>query len=270
VAPSRNAERDARAARDRLRRYNARQAVFGRQVKRRKRDNIIAIAGVVVVAALATVTQVFYFTAGPGYTPSASPSPSALTSASASPSPSASPQGQNTGDVPAKTIAEDRSWSGELDLDDVKLAFSLDGKAAPQATSAFISLAKKDFYTTTGKTCHRLTTDGLYVIQCGSVNGDGTGDPGFSFGPVENAPADGVYPAGTIAMARGNDEYSNSSQFFIVYKASTLPAPGYTVFGKVTSGLPQFISKIADAGVADGSTDGTPKIATTITKLTVN
>ncbi|MET0805692.1 MAG: peptidylprolyl isomerase, partial [Lacisediminihabitans sp.] len=118
--------------------------------------------------------------------------------------------------------------------------------------------------------CHRLTTDGLYVVQCGSVNGDGTGDPGFTFGPVENAPADGVYPAGTIAMARGNDEYSNSSQFFIVYKDSTLPAPGYTVFGKVTSGLPQFISTIADAGVADGSTDGAPKVATTITKLTIN
>ncbi|WP_307812166.1 peptidylprolyl isomerase [Lacisediminihabitans changchengi] len=270
MAPSRNAERDAREARDRLRRYNARQAVFGHQVTRRKRDNIIAIVGVVVVAALATVTQVLYFTAGPGYTPTSSPSASA--SPSASSSPSASPEGKNTGDVPAKTIAEDRDWSGELDLNSVKLGITLDGKVAPQATSAFISLAKKNFYTTTGKTCHRLTTGGLSVIQCGSVNGDGTGDPGFSFGPVENAPVDGVYPAGTIAMARGTDQYSNSSQFFIVYKDSTLDTSGggYTVFGKVTSGLSDFISKIADAGVANGSTDGAPKVATSITRLTLN
>jgi peptidyl-prolyl cis-trans isomerase B (cyclophilin B) len=263
VAPSKNAERDAREARDRLRRYNARQAVHSHQVKRRRRDNVIAVVGVVVVATLATLTQIYYFSAGPGHKVSASASPS--------PSASAAATDKNVGKVPSKTIAQDRTWTGTIDLNDVKLGFTLDGKKAPQATSVFISLAKKDFYTTTGKTCHRLTTSGLFVIQCGSVNGDGTGDPGFSFGPIENAPTSGVYPAGTIAMARSDSAYSNGSQFFIVYKDTTLDSStgGYSVIGKVTSGLSTFISKIADQGTADGSGDGAPKVATTITKVTV-
>ena len=263
VAPSKNAERDAREARDRLRRYNARQQVHAVQVSRRRRDNILAVVGIVVVATLATLTQVFYFTAGPGHHASASASPS--------PSASAAAGSQNVGNVPSKTIAAGRTWNGTLELNSVKLGISLDGKAAPQATSVFISLARKNFYTTTGKTCHRLGTGGLSVIQCGSVNGDGTGDPGFSFGPIENAPADGVYPAGTIAMARSSGAYSASSQFFITYADSKLDTSsgGYSIFGHVTSGLPEFIAKIASAGTADGSTDGAPKIATTITKLTV-
>ncbi len=267
VAPSKNAERDAREARDRLRRYNARQEVHSVQVKRRRRDNVLAVVGVVIVATLATLTQVFYFTAGPGHHVSAS------ASASPSPSPSASVAagGKNVGTVPSKTIAEGRTWTGTLDLNSVTLGISLDGKAAPQAASVFISLAKKNFYTTTGKTCHRLGTGSLSIIQCGSVNGDGTGDPGFTFGPIENAPSDGVYPAGTIAMARSSSAYSASSQFFITYASTTLDTSsgGYAIFGHVTSGLPEFIAKIASAGTADGSTDGKPKVATTITKLTV-
>ncbi len=263
MAPSKNAERDAREARDRLRRYNARQAVHSHQVKRRRRDNILAVVGVVVVATLATLTQLYYFTAGPGHTVSATASPS--------PSASAAAGSQNVGDVPSKSIAKNRTWTGTIGLNDVTLGFTLDGKAAPQAASVFISLAQKGFYTTTGKTCHRLTTSGLFVIQCGSVNGDGSGDPGFSFGPIENTPPDGVYPAGTIAMARSSSAYSNGSQFFIVYKDTALDAStgGYSVIGKVTSGLSTFVSEIADRGTADGSTDGAPKVATTITKVTV-
>ncbi|HEY0259799.1 MAG TPA: peptidylprolyl isomerase [Lacisediminihabitans sp.] len=262
MAPSKNAEREAREARDRLRRYNARQAVHGNQLKRRRRDNLWAIIGVIVVVGLATLTQVVYFTAGPG-TPAPSASPSASPSAAA---------GANTGDVPSKTIAAGRTWTGKLGLNGITLGISLDGKKAPQAVSAVISLAQQGFYTSTGSSCHRLTTsDTAKLIQCGSVNGDGTGDPGFTFGPLENVPSDGVYPAGTIAMARGTGEYSQSSQFFITYGDSTLAdaTGGYTVVGTVTSGLDAFVSQIADKGVADGSTDGTPAVPTKITELTV-
>ncbi|MHB1171669.1 MAG: peptidylprolyl isomerase [Lacisediminihabitans sp.] len=266
MVASKNAGREAREARDRLRRYNARQAVHAHQIRRRKRDNVLAVVGVVVVAALATVTQVFYFTAGPGMptpTPSASSSPQA---------------GTNLGNVPPATIAGNRKWTGELDLNGIPLEIELDGVLAPQATSVFISLARQGFYTGAGKKCHRLTTSATAkLIQCGSVNGDGTGDVGFSFGPLENVPADGIYPAGTIAMARSASPYSQGSQFFVTYAATTLDSStgGYTVFGKVTSGLDQFVAKVASAGVAAGTgsantvTDGTPVIPTTITKLTV-
>ncbi len=267
VATSKNAERDAREARDRLRRYNARQSVHSLQVTRRRRDNVIAILGVVVIAALATFTQVFYFTAGPG-------KPAATASPAPSPS-SSSSTGKNLGNVPAKTIAEGRTWTGDLTLNAVKMGISLDGAKAPQAASVFINLAKKSFYTTTGATCHRLTNgDSFKLLQCGSVDGKGAGDVGFSFGPLENVPTDGVYPAGTIAMARGDSAYSQSSQFFITYADTKLPSTtgGYTIFGSVTSGLPDFVNRIADAGVtpsASGATDGAPVIPTKITQLTV-
>lgn len=274
MAPSKNAEREAREARDRLRRYNARQTVHARQIRRRRRDNLFAVAGIIVVAAIATVTQVAYFSTGPGRTV-AKPSPSATATPSASSTPAA---GSNVGDVPASTIAEGRTWTGSLELNSVKLGIELFGDRAPQATSVFISLARDGFYTTTGSTCHRLTTsETAKLIQCGSPKGDGTGDVGFSFGPLENVPANGVYPAGTIAMARSADPYSQSSQFFITYADTTLDAStgGYTVFGKVTSGLDSFISEIAGAGVAGGSTatssptDGPPAVATKITNVTV-
>ena len=265
VASSKNAERDAREARDRLRRYNARQSVHSFQVLRRRRDNVIAILSVVVIAAIATLTQVFYFTAGPGMpAPTASPTPSSSTAA-----------GSNVGAVPPKTIAQGRAWTGNLTLNTVKLGISLDGALAPQATSVFIDLARKNFYTTTGATCHRLTnSSSAKLIQCGSVDGKGSGDVGFSFGPLENVPSDGVYPAGTIAMARGTGANTQSSQFFITYAATTLDTStgGYTVFGRVTSGLPAFVSQIADGGVTastSSTTDGTPSIPTKITQLTV-
>jgi peptidyl-prolyl cis-trans isomerase B (cyclophilin B) len=109
------------------------------------------------------------------------------------------------------------------------------------------------------------------VLQCGDPSGDGTGGPGYSYGPVENAPADGIYPAGTIAMARAADQYSHGSQFFIVYEDTTLPGDtgGYSVIGQVTSGLDQLRAGIIDAGIAGGGTDGAPVVPTTITAFTI-
>jgi peptidyl-prolyl cis-trans isomerase B (cyclophilin B) len=124
-----------------------------------------------------------------------------------------------------------------------------------------------------GLTCHRLTTEGIFVLQCGDPNGDGSGGPGYSYGPIENAPADGVYPAGTIAMARqsGNAD-SQGSQFFIVYDDTTLPADeagGYTVIGRVTSGLDELRAGVTDAGPTGGASDGAPSVPVTITSFTL-
>ena len=105
------------------------------------------------------------------------------------------------------------------------------------------------------------------MLQCGDPTGTGTGDPGYSFGPIENAPSDDVYPAGTVAMARqGGDGESMGSQFFLVYEDSTIPsdaAGGYTVFGTITSGL-DVVQAVADAGTQEGSGDGSPATPVTI------
>ena len=255
MAPSKQNDREARQARERLRAYQARQTVHEQKVKRRKRDNWIGGIAVIVIVALAIGTQLLFF---------AKPS---ATSASASPSPSSS----SAAGVPSKSIAEGRTWTGDLTINGIKLGVSLDGAAAPQAVSSTISLAQKKFYD--GLSCHRLTNGGFYVLQCGDPKGDGTGGPGYSYGPIENAPKDDKYPAGTLAMARqSGNASSQGSQFFIVYKDTTIPsdsAGGYTVIGKITSGLDTLVADVADKGVQGGGTDGKPAVTTKIDSFTL-
>ena len=102
------------------------------------------------------------------------------------------------------------------------------------------------------------------MLQCGDPKGDGTGGPGYSYGPVENAPADNVYPAGTIAMARQSDNaYSKGSQFFIVYDDTTIPAdqPAATRSSdRSPAGSTSCKSQITDKGVQGGGTDGKPAV----------
>lgn len=256
-------DRQAREERARLRTYQARQEVHARKHRRRIRDNVFAAIALVVVLALATAAQLFFFNGGPG-------SPAAEPTATPTPTPSA-PAGENQGDVPSADLAENRTWTGTLTLNDVPLGIELDGAAAPQAVASEISLIQSGFYT--GTTCHRLTRESIWVLQCGDPAGDGTGGPDYSYGPVENAPEDGQYPAGTIAMARQpQNAYSQGSQFFIVYEDTTLPpdeAGGYTVIGRITSGLDQLKSAITDAGTADGGPDGAPAVPVTITDVTI-
>ncbi|MFM1918230.1 MAG: hypothetical protein RJB01_1745 [Actinomycetota bacterium] len=134
------------------------------------------------------------------------------------------------------------------------IAIELLPEAAPKTVASEIFLTAEGFYDAT--TCHRLTTSGIYVLQCGDPAGDGTGGPGYSV-PDENLPTtEGVnYPAGTVAMANAGPGTSGS-QFFLVYEDTTLP-PSYTVWGTVTDGL-DLIRAIAAQGVADGSSDGQP------------
>lgn len=270
MAPSKNTDREAREARDRLRRYNARQAVHSHQSKRRVRDNVFAIIGLVVVATLATFTQIYYFSAGPG-------KPAAKVSASPTPTPAA---GSNVGNVPSTSVAQARTWTGTLSLNGVKLGISLDGKDAPQSVASFVTDVKDKYFD--GLLCWRMTNStGFYVLQCGSASTTGADPSGYSFGPLENAPTDNVYPAGSIVEARTSDNaYGQGHQFFITYKTTTIPADsagGYSLFGHITSGLDQLNSQITSKGIAPpaaGSTttstkDGPPVVATKITSVTI-
>lgn len=157
--------------------------------------------------------------------------------------------------APDPSVAEGRTWTATLTTTAGDIVLELDGALAPQAVASFVTLAGDGFFDQT--TCHRLTvTDPMYVLQCGDPTGLGTGGPDWRFGPIENAPADGVYPAGTVAMARAsNDGASMGSQFFLVYQDSTIPddaAGGYTVFGTVVEGL-DVLQQVAEAGVQDGT-----------------
>jgi len=249
-----------REARERLRRYQARQTVHETQTRRRVRDNIGAIIALVAVATVATIGQIVYFTAGPG---APEPAPSA------SPSPSPEAEGAQP---PSTEVSEFRTWTGALTLNDsLELGLELDGMAAPQAVASFVQLAEDGFFD--GTSCHRLTTDGIFVLQCGDPTGTGTGGPDYRFGPIENAPADDVYEEGVLAMARqGGNGSSMGSQFFIVYEESSIPsdaAGGYTVFGRITSGLDELVDQVVSAGVEGGATDGRPAAPALVTSVVV-
>ena len=258
MAPKKSSAREEREARERLRRYNARQAVHENQHKRRRRDNILAVIGVIAIAGVAASLQLFYFNGGPG-TPS--------------PTPSASPSSAVSADVPAADFAEPRLYEGTLVLnDDISLGVTLDARVAPQAVSSILADTLSGYYV--GKSCHRLVNGASAgLLQCGAIDAEGTSDPSYTYGPIENAPEDGIYPAGTIAVARvADDANSNGHQFFIVFRDTTLPADsagGYTVVGNISDNLDDLIAAISDLGTADGSADGPPLVPTTISSFSI-
>lgn len=137
--------------------------------------------------------------------------------------------------------------------------------AAPATVASEIFLTERGFYD--GTQCHRLTTDGIFVLQCGDPAGDGTGGPGYVV-PDENLPEAGEanYPAGTVAMANAGPGTAGS-QFFIAYQDTTLPGD-YTIWGTVTAGL-DIVQEIASVGVEDGSSDGPPRQPLFIESATV-
>lgn len=249
MTPSKRKDAAAREARQRARSWNAKQTLHAEILTRRRRDNILGSALVVAAIAIAVLSTTAYYTAGPGGAGAASSSAVGSSSAVAEES--------NSGDVPSATIAAGRDWSGSMNVNGQQVSFTLDGADAPQAVSSFVSLVQSGFYE--GLTCHRLVDqDDFHILQCGDPNGDGTGGPGYSYGPIENAPSDDVYTEGTIAMARTTDDaYSMGSQFFIVFGDSTIPsdtAGGYTVIGHIDSGL-DVITDIAAQGTASDSTE---------------
>ena len=140
-----------------------------------------------------------------------------------------------------------------------------DGKNAPVTVFALSALANGGFFDQS--LCHRLTTNNIYVLQCGDPTATGSGGPNFSYRD-ENLPTaiEANYPAGVVAMANSGPS-TNGSQFFIVYEDTSLP-PSYTIWGKVTKGL-EIIQAIAKDGVVGDKTDGTPKQKIAIEKVRV-
>jgi peptidyl-prolyl cis-trans isomerase B (cyclophilin B) len=120
---------------------------------------------------------------------------------------------------------------------------------APCTTFSFRFLAEHRYYDNTH--CHRLTTQRIYVLQCGDPTGTGSGGPGYSFNDENLTGA--TYPAGTVAMANAGPN-TNGSQFFFTWQDTTL-RPNYTPFGTVVGGM-DVLKKIAAAGEDDQNNPG--------------
>jgi peptidyl-prolyl cis-trans isomerase B (cyclophilin B) len=275
-------KRQRELARAKYERQQARRKVT---VGKRKRNQRIIAAVVVVGLVFASVAWAVLNSrssvpvADPAVppTPAASASPAASTAASASAAasdpaasesgllnctPPGTPRPDNATFSAAPTTGTGSSITLATNCGDIVIA--LDPKA-PKTVASEVFLASKGFYDNTE--CHRLTTAGIFVLQCGDPKGDGTGGPGYSV-PDENLPAAGTanYPAGTIAMANAGPGTSGS-QFFIVYDDTTLPGD-YTIWGQVTSGL-DIVKEVASVGVTGGAQDGAPSQPVFIESATV-
>jgi peptidyl-prolyl cis-trans isomerase B (cyclophilin B) len=140
------------------------------------------------------------------------------------------------------------------------------GAKAPITITQLATLARGGFFNNT--LCHRLTTQGLYVLQCGDPTATGGGGPNFTYRD-ENLPAQTLYnyPAGTVAMANSGPG-TNGSQFFLVFADTTLSS-NYTIWGNITEGL-EIVKAIAKAGVKGGGADGAPNQPIAIKRVIVS
>ena len=134
-----------------------------------------------------------------------------------------------------------------------QVVVAADGAKAPLSVLSMAYLANNGFFDQS--LCHRLTTKGIYVIQCGDPTASGRGGPKWQV-PDENLPAAGAnaYPAGTVAMANSGPNTSGS-QFFFVYADNSILGSNYTIWGHVTKGL-DILKAVAAAGSNNSNGDG--------------
>ena len=144
------------------------------------------------------------------------------------------------------------------------LSMTLDAETAPCTVNSFLSLAEQGYFD--GTACHRLTTEGIFVLQCGDPTGTGAGGPGYAF--ADELAGTETYPAGTLAMANAGAADTNGSQFFMVYADTMLP-PSYTVFGRLDDASVRTVAEVAENGTTSGTPDGPPRQQVTIESVAI-
>nr|WP_298739455.1 peptidylprolyl isomerase [uncultured Psychrobacter sp.] len=120
------------------------------------------------------------------------------------------------------------------------ITIELNEEKAPKTVENFLNYVNSGHYE--GTIFHRVI-DG-FMIQGGGM--DAQMNEKKTNAPIENEADNGLKnDKGTIAMARTQDPHSATSQFFINVKdndflnhsGKNMQGWGYTVFGKVTSGM---------------------------------
>ncbi|MBW8821096.1 MAG: peptidylprolyl isomerase [Streptomyces sp.] len=265
-------QRKRQLAREKFLRQQQRRTAARR--KARVRNSVIAsVLGVILVGSLALYTSGVMkdddkASASAETTPSAAPT-------SKAPDPCDKPaagkvETQTWKKEPALSIDKSAKYTLDLATTCGKIDIALKASAAPHTVNSFDFLANKGFFDHTK--CHRLTTNGIYVLQCGDPTGSGSGGPGYTI-PDENLKdkslKSNVYPAGTVAMANTGQAHTGGSQFFLVYQDSQLP-PSYTPFGTISESGMKVLKKIAAAGESTGAGDGAPNATVVINKATVS
>jgi peptidyl-prolyl cis-trans isomerase B (cyclophilin B) len=262
-----SSKREKELARMRAERQAARRAAAA--ARRRQRNAVIASVVAVALVALGAILLATKIDRGGNDTAAVKPS----SAASAAPKKSLAPgtceytKGKQPASrevlfPPLTGVETTKLFTVHLTTNLGVIDLDLDTPAAPCTVNNFRSLTARHFFDNTP--CHRLTTAGIYVLQCGDPTGQGTGGPGYTF-PDENL-KNAKYPRGTVAMANSGPG-TNGSQFFLVYKDTQLD-PSYTPFGTITKGL-DILEKLAKAGSTPEG-DGKPNTAVKIIKATAS
>ncbi|MGW1781974.1 peptidylprolyl isomerase [Streptomyces sp. NPDC002143] len=264
-------QRKRQLAREKFLRQQQRRTSARR--KARVRNSVIAsVLGVIIIGSLALYTTGVLKDDDDKANASSETTPSATPSAAKDPCEKAAAGAIKTETwkkEPTVTIDASAKYTMTLATTCGDIGIALKAKAAPHTVNSFSFLAGKGYFDHTK--CHRLTTNGIYVLQCGDPTGQGSGGPGYTI-PDENLKdtslKDNVYPAGTVAMANTGQAHTGGSQFFLVYQDSQLP-PSYTPFGTLSADGMKVLQKIAAAGENTGAGDGAPNATVVINKATV-
>ncbi|MFB7668378.1 peptidylprolyl isomerase [Kitasatospora sp. NPDC056138] len=261
-------QRRRQLAREKYERQMERRVEAQRKAKRRNAVVSAAVVAVLVVAGgTAWATGVFDKDKPKDATAQAAPTPTAVTPVKGCTDPApGKPNGKQWKTEPAMSVDTGAKYTATLDTSCGKVTLDLDAAKAPHTVNSFAFLSGEHYFDHVK--CHRLTTEGIYVLQCGdptasATNPGGSGGPGYQFADENLTGA--TYPAGTVAMANAGPG-TNGSQFFLVYKDTQLP-PSYTPFGKITGGL-DVLNNIAAGGVQGGGGDGAPNANVVLNSVT--
>ena len=100
---------------------------------------------------------------------------------------------------------------------------------APLTVDNFVQLARRGYYR--GIVFHRVVPN--FVIQLGDPRGDGNGGPGYAIRcEVNEVP----YDRGAVGMALSGKD-TGGSQWFVTHAPQPHLDGGYTVFGRIVSGM---------------------------------
>jgi peptidylprolyl isomerase len=133
---------------------------------------------------------------------------------------------------PAMSIDTSKQYTAHIQTVKGAIDVQLLPKDAPQTVNSFVFLARQHYFD--GVTFHRVLPG--FMAQGGDPTGTGSGGPGYTFA---NETSSGLTfdQAGLVAMANTGQPNSNGSQFFITYAAQPSLNGGYTIFGRVISGM---------------------------------
>jgi cyclophilin family peptidyl-prolyl cis-trans isomerase len=128
--------------------------------------------------------------------------------------------------------ANETLFSAALETARGSAILDLDAEEAPMTVESFRALAAKRFFD--GIVIHRVVPD--FVVQTGDPRGDGSGGPGYA---IRDEIDPLRYARGAVGMALSGPD-TGGSQWFVTLAPQIHLDGGYTVFGRVRSGMELF------------------------------